>query len=474
MQGTIQRICKSPDGITAQDLALFVLSFQILLHILPVYARPLPTNSLDLDQKPGPIEDVHFSGPVKSIQTVLAIISAAALTATYGLLIHAGNRLTRVSKLPLKAIETNLSRLLSATWPDSSSTLGCVGNVNTIRLFWVGRSGQPDELQQRKARGIEDCPLPPPTAIKQPPLWLTSSSPLTRNVVQLAIWESIIVWLCLIMVIATLLYNGFFSSTRGTDAYPRLVVVLIYIMAYIVHLAFVWRHLKRFFTLVAGGAAWSMLHRARFSVVDYGELQRHLNQHSNFLHFKEIEKANTSVTSGTYNARLAHEQSTQESGSQSDAEKIKALREAVATLDDVAKTERNHITTKSNEALARITANAITASSIIISYGFAVWTSRLESAGTSTLGSLALLASLSIGVGSMYTSAVDLSLLNAGFETISWLKEIKINGLAIDHINKQKWTNNAVGFILGARKSNIALRPLSSGLGTVFCPPKGI
>ena len=54
----------------------------------------------------------------------------------------------------------------------------------------------------------------------------------------------------------------------------------------------------------------------------------------------------------------------------------------------------------------------------------------------------------------MYTSVVDLSLLSNDFETVLRLKEIKTNNLAVDQINKRKWDKKAVGFVIGAQKTD--------------------
>jgi hypothetical protein len=68
---------------------------------------------------------------------------------------------------------------------------------------------------------------------------------------------------------------------------------------------------------------------------------------------------------------------------------------------------------------------------IIISTGCIVWTAALQNNQDNQLGSLALLASLSLGVAAMFTSAVQLNILNSSFRQILLLKEVKINGHAI-------------------------------------------
>jgi len=72
-------------------------------------------------------------------------------------------------------------------------------------------------------------------------------------------------------------------------------------------------------------------------------------------------------------------------------------------------------------------ANVMTMVGIIITTGFSVWTTKSSSATESTqLGSLALLASLSLGAAAMFSSAVDLSVMETSFRNVLFLKEVMI------------------------------------------------
>jgi hypothetical protein len=67
---------------------------------------------------------------------------------------------------------------------------------------------------------------------------------------------------------------------------------------------------------------------------------------------------------------------------------------------------------------------------------------------------LALLSSLALGVAAMFTSAVQLSILNSSFRQILLLKEVRINGHAIEHIQKHVSSGVPLGFIYGQAKAH--------------------
>ena len=65
------------------------------------------------------------------------------------------------------------------------------------------------------------------------------------------------------------------------------------------------------------------------------------------------------------------------------------------------------------------------------------------------IGSLALLASLSLGASTMFASAMHLTILSSSYETILSLKETKINGQAVDHYKKRQSFDTVLSFTRG-------------------------
>jgi hypothetical protein len=249
---------------------------------------------------------------VKAVGTVLAIVSAIITTLTYAILIDAGARMTGTSKLPLVSIASNISTILALSWPETSdsSLINSKSNKSqnvkpdAIRLFYVGRMG---DGERRIAKGVLQCEAVPAARVHTSSLWLTGGSPTTTCIVQIFVWEWVIMWLTITMIITTVLFNGFFTDRLGPDSWVRLTVVLMYSAAYCVHVVYVWKAFTDFLTMVSAGSAWSMLNRANFAVVSLMQFERRLRHPTEQLDFKIIDKASAEFVPATYSAVLAHD-----------------------------------------------------------------------------------------------------------------------------------------------------------------------
>ncbi|KAK4445771.1 hypothetical protein QBC34DRAFT_383922 [Podospora aff. communis PSN243] len=107
-------------------------------------------------------------------------------------------------------------------------------------------------------------------------MWLTTGSLLTKYVVQNLVWQWVSIWLFIAMFCFTLAFSGFFTGNLRADSYPRLVVILMYLVGFATHTWYVWTSTRRFFTLVAAGAMWSLLNKASFAAKDLGQLENRL------------------------------------------------------------------------------------------------------------------------------------------------------------------------------------------------------
>lgn len=401
----------------------------------------------------------QFRPSIRGVETMLAVLSAVLLSVTYATLIGPGTRLSSTSKLPLASIEENIGTLLSKTWPDTSTSAnltaadgenaGLVGPANSdaIRLLYLGKMG---DGQRKVARGIEQCEALPDKNIDTPPMWLTVGSSLTRSMVQLAVWEWVSLWMAVAMVACTLAFNGFFSNNRGTDSYPRLVVVLVYAVAFCFHAWYVWSTCKSFFTLLGAGATWSMLNKAGFASVDLGQLQTHLEEGPEPV-FRQVGKPASSAVFPAYDAYLAHEHDLQKDAHieqnpvVAKSKSSDTRRGAEDSVNDWQKAEISSTVEAGRLALDRTVTNIMTMVGIIVTSGFAAWTSK-PSSQSSQLGSLALLASLGLGTGAMFSSVVELSVMDTSFRNVLFLKEIMINGKAADHVEKRASRTRVIGF----------------------------
>ena len=462
-----------------------------LLIFLP-YLTQASTNPLShplhiprTDDSSG-LELVDLAFSIKMAETALAIFSVTLVIITYSVLIQRGSFMSTTAMYPQQSIERNLGNLLSLAWPrrsgevpgreadvrrrDTKASLRSAGSFNlkmpSIQLFYLGRMDT-DNSSGLVAKGWLECVAKPSrkdnSTSYRPRVWVTSGSHLTKNVVQLLVWEWVSLWLIVIMVFATLLYNGFLTNELSPDSYPRLVVTLIYAISYFFHFWYVWTICMRFFTNVAAGATWSLLERAKFAVCDSKRLQRH--KEGTPFEFRGIDKASSEYVPLSFDAVFKHEvdlprsliDDTPSPGRARDpeADDPKEVSAALATLEKVQKHERETATAAALTALDRVIANAMVMMGVTLASGFSSWTARQLTNNTpnnfaaAQIGSLALLGSLSLGASTMFASAMHLTILSSSYETILSLKETKINGQAVDHYKKRQAFDAVLSFSRG-------------------------
>ncbi|KAL4744216.1 hypothetical protein BDW72DRAFT_189043 [Aspergillus terricola var. indicus] len=287
-------------------------------------------------------------------------------------------------------------------------------------------------------------------------MWLTSGSPVTRSVVQLLVWEWASLWLMFLMLAGTLMYNGFFTNARTIDSYPRLAVTLIYAVSYLVHFLYVWYICLSFLSKAAAGASWSLLERANFAVIE----SQKLDQSSDAtIELTSIDKASAEYVPTNIRAVLHHRKHELGRGDKSTAkldskeadnkeeqggEGLKEVSMALRTISAAQENERATTRESANNAHDRIVSNSLLVMGITVASAFSSWTSiqttenTPNNFNTSAIGSMALLTSLSLGVAALLSSALHLSIMDSSFWTILSLKEIKINGQALDHYKKRR------------------------------------
>ncbi|KAI1092752.1 hypothetical protein F5B19DRAFT_492171 [Rostrohypoxylon terebratum] len=375
----------------------------------------------------GSVSDLADSGlqvlllpiTVRLADALLAVISGALVTFVYILLIR-------------------------RAWPSSTSDFNV--SQRSIYLFNIGKM-QNDDSTERVAKGRAEYLANPLGPEQRRALWLTSGSGLTKNIVQLLIWEWVSVWLVILMTIGTLLFNGFFTNNLNPDSWPRLTIMLIYLAAYVTHFCYVWLACLEFFRMVFAGAAWSLLERAKFVVADAAKLQSYSSGMP--YGFRAIDKANENFVPTICSASLTIQSQTaiKANGNfsvETEQEDPAEVRAALATVASTQRTERGTAIDASTLALDRVVANAMVAMGVTLSTGFASWTSEQMSdqtpnnTTTTQIGSLALFTSFSIGAATMFTSAMNLNIATSAFRTILSLKEVKINGMAVDHYKKRR------------------------------------
>ena len=223
-----------------------------------------------------------FENYAKAVNTAIAAAGVLILSSVYAFLIERGARLSSLSRLPLYVIANNVESILHCYWNNGKSA---------NKIMYVGKQINNNRRPLKPQDCVHIFSAQNPTCRT----WLTSGSSTTKNIIQIGIWEWTFLWIVILMVIATLCYNGFFQSERRPDATPRLVVAVIYLVAYILHAVFIYLNLTQFFVYISAGAAWSMLNRANFAVLDSKGL------------YYYIDKANAAVDEKTYEVESLHE-----------------------------------------------------------------------------------------------------------------------------------------------------------------------
>lgn len=412
--------------------------------IIPAGGNGTPNNSSS--NTSATLED--FQTSVRALNTILAVAGVLLATTTYAVLIGPGTRLLSTCKLPLAILEENIGHLLSRAWPDASESvestnpLGPGTASDAIRIFYTG---QLDGEVQQAARGVEQCRATPNQRLSRSPMWLTTGSSLTKSMVQLAVWEWVCAWVALCMTVSTLAFNGFLTNNKGPDSYPRLVVVMVYASAFCLHFWYVYRTFNAFFTLAIAGSSWSLLNKASFVSVELVELKSRLEGGAMSPVFRELGKAAANATYSVRPVTLFQDVGVMPVADKdilSDTQMSEAR-----TVGDWQKRDISSTVESGKTALDGVVANVMTMVGIVITTGFSVWTSRpADGSVSSQLGSLALLASLTIGAAAMFSSAIDLSVMLDSFRNILFLKEVMLNGEASGHVQKRASNKTIVGF----------------------------
>jgi hypothetical protein len=196
---------------------------------------------------------------------------------TYWLLITHATPLSDRIILPSRLLEDNIAALLSATWlraQKCTSEQYEKGLVYGLALFHkkpihnvrdVDEEGKVITTKLSESYilglGFEDVK-------KQGDDHLTGtnfmasvkvSSPVMKNLVQIAIWNSVSFWLVFVMVVNTVVLNGFISGNIITESWLRLALVILYAAANVGHQYRTSILLYKNFTIVVFQACWRIV-----------------------------------------------------------------------------------------------------------------------------------------------------------------------------------------------------------------------
>lgn len=256
-----------------------------------------PTSVNTIIDKIGPY---HQSTSVKTVTTGVAVTTMVLTMVTYLVMMRHASPLSHGLLLPRRWLEKNLSELISQVLVRNPrqralSLRSYRGKDEKTRFVLLqldaldsGRSdtsrdeirtqcpaGFPPfyELKYKIAPGLAEphigkfkTPLKGSTstenASKGPDIWINVASPVTKSLVQIAIWEFVSLWLVLGMIISTFMYNGFASFNRtgagSVDVIPRLVLVCLYATANVTHAIYAMHYFYCIMTAIGFQACWTL------------------------------------------------------------------------------------------------------------------------------------------------------------------------------------------------------------------------
>lgn len=214
---------------------------------------------------------------VRGINTGLAGLVVLLSMGTYWLLIIYATPLSDRIILPSRLLEDNIAALLSATWlrvqkytseqyeKDKEYGLALFHKEPIHNIYDVDEEGKVITTKLSESYilglGFEDVK-------KQADDQLTGtnfmasvkvSSPVMKNLVQIAVWNSVSFWLVFVMVVNTVMLDGFISGNIVTESWLCLTLVTLYAAANFGHQYRTSILLYKNFTIVVFQACWRIV-----------------------------------------------------------------------------------------------------------------------------------------------------------------------------------------------------------------------
>ena len=222
----------------------------------------------------------------KEISTTLAGLVVLLTIGTYWFLMKYTPTLSNEIILPSKLLGDNIAAVLSLTWP--KHYMGAPDEKISHYpydwvLFYKQWIGEVDGRPCHQILGFDDFKEQPTTVEigKSHMVIVKTFSPVMKSLVQIAIWNHVSLWLVLVMIINTLVYNGFLSHSVTNDSVLRLVLVGVYAVASIGHRYHTTTLLCRNFTSILFQTCWTIICK-KFMFGDNSTYERYtMVQHPN-------------------------------------------------------------------------------------------------------------------------------------------------------------------------------------------------
>ena len=175
----------------------------------------------------------------KKIKTTLACLILLLTMIVYWLLMRYTTTLSNQVILPSKFLSKNIAAVLSVAWPrpyigspeETIEKYQFPWVLFSMKFITTTEADNPrkifyEALGSQELKEISGSTPPSGRSI----IALKSFSPIMKTLVEIAIWNSFSFWLVLVMIINTLVYNGFVSNNVPNDSIIRLVLIGVYVI----------------------------------------------------------------------------------------------------------------------------------------------------------------------------------------------------------------------------------------------------
>ena len=386
----------------------------------------------------------------KEINTTLAGLIVLLTIGSYWLLMRYTPTLSNEIILPSKLLGDNIAAVLSLTWPKHyiGSPKEKVSHYPyDWVLFYKQWTGEVDGRLCHQILGFDDFKEQPTTVEigKSHMVIVKAFSPVMKSLVQIAIWNHVSLWLVLVMIINTLVYNGFLSHSITNDSVLRLVLVGVYAVASIGHRYRTTTLLYRNFTSILLQTCWTIICKKfifgdnstyeRYTMVQRPNDPKCYREHLrpglcdmiwrsfDFELFGRMELLDTYQDLSKGNSPMGSQLRARDKIECSFDKFVKPIREAETKAYEKA----------TDSALEKVLANVAVLLAICLATALAPWNSiQTISADSAQLGSYALLLSISAGFLALISSMTQLTNATESARVLLLLQEKTLTAHGFD------------------------------------------
>ena len=386
----------------------------------------------------------------KEINTALAASIFLLTAVTYWILMAKTTALSSQVALPSESLEQNVGAMLSLVWPKTYTSVLDQRSYGKLVLFHIvgprsdlRMSANAPSFVYRLAYHGEFKGMDRPREGKPFLVNVKTFSPVMRSLVQIGVWNSISLFLVVVMVFNTLVYNGFLSNNITDDSILRLVLVTAYALANIGTQYAVAILLYRNLNFAIYQTCWTLICKmfVFLHVDEYRHYRMFLKDntgHRGLVWTKfESELFGTTASVQTYQVLQPsdeiHNLPDSAGGVWAPDDKrrdfhVKEMPQNESSFDKLMKTVRDtelKIYEKATEStLDKVLANVAVSLGVCLATALAPWTSTHKADATSAqLGSYALLLSVSTGLLALVGILTQLTNATESARTLLKLQE---------------------------------------------------